>query len=122
MKWMTSVTKTEIIEKTPDMVGTTFIEYLEEDGRGTEMRGIITEFVPNKRISFHLNGNFNSVSVSFNLEEKTKTTILTQNADIEFKGITKIIILLFGNSFKNQIKNQSQNEFANLKELCEMTT
>ena len=48
MEWMTSVTRTKIIEETPDMVGTTFVEYLEEGGRGTEMRGIITEFIPNK--------------------------------------------------------------------------
>ena len=39
MEWMTSVTKGEIIEETSDIVGTTFREYIEENGRGTEMRG-----------------------------------------------------------------------------------
>jgi uncharacterized protein YndB with AHSA1/START domain len=32
-KWMTSVTKTEIINETPKKVGTTFFEFVEENGK-----------------------------------------------------------------------------------------
>ena len=60
-KWMTSVTKTKIIENKPDRVGTRFCETIEEEGSTTEMVGVIAEFEKNRRITFHLEGKFNSV-------------------------------------------------------------
>lgn len=42
MTWMSSVTKTEILNETPDMVGTTFREIVAENGQGTELHGVIT--------------------------------------------------------------------------------
>ena len=119
MKWMTSVTKTEIIQETPDMVGTTFREYIEENGRGTEMQGEVIDFVENRRIAFHLEGDFNSVEVEFILENREGITLLTQNAEIHFKGIVGVMSIFLGYFFKKKIIRQSQNEFARLKELCE---
>ena len=63
MEWMTSVKKGEIIEETPEIVGTTFCEYIEENGRGTEMGGAITACDKNSRLAFHLEGDFNIVDV-----------------------------------------------------------
>ena len=119
MEWMTSVTKTTIIQETPNMVGTTFREYIEENGRGTEMHGVVTNFVLNKRIAFHLEGDFNSVDVDFTLEEKDGITQMTQNAEIHFKGILKILSIFMGYFFKKKFMGQSQSEFFRLKELCE---
>jgi len=59
MVWMSSVSKTELLHKTPDMIGTTFREIVEEDGRGTELQGVVTEYKPNQLISFHLSGQLN---------------------------------------------------------------
>lgn len=96
MKWMTSVTKSEIIKENPEKVGTTFREYIEEDGRGTEMRGVVTEFVSNERFAVHLEGEYNSVDVLFALEEKGGMTELTQDVQLRFKGIHKVLILFLG--------------------------
>jgi uncharacterized protein YndB with AHSA1/START domain len=119
MEWMTSVTKTEIMKETPNMVGTTFREYIEENGRGTEMRGVVTDFVSNKRLAFHLEGDFNTAEVDFTLEEKEGMTQLTQNAEVHFKGILRVLSIFFGSFFKKKIMSQAQSEFARLKELCE---
>ena len=119
MEWMTSVSKTEIIKETPNMVGTTFRELLEENGRGTEMRGVVTDFVSNKRLAFHLEGEFNSVEVNYTLQEKGEITQLSQNAEIQFKGLLRVLSVLFSPIFKKKIKNQARREFAKLKELCE---
>ena len=97
-RWMTSVTKTEIIKETSTMVGTTFREYIEENGRGTEMHGVVTEFV---------------------LDEKDGITTLTQNAKITFKGVLKVLSIFLSHFIKNKLVNQAQGEFAKLKELCE---
>ena len=119
MQWMTSVTKAEIINETTNMVGTTFIEYIEENGRGIEMHGVVTDFVSNKRLAFQLDGDFNSVEVDFTLEGKEGITQLTQNAEIHFKGIMSVLSILLGPFFKKKIMSQVRSEFARLKELCE---
>ncbi len=119
MKWMTSVSKTEIISQTPGMVGTTFREIVEEDGRGTELRGVVTDFVSGKRLAFHLEGDYNTVEVSYTLEEQGELTRLSQTAEIHFKGLLRIFSLLFGCLLKRKIVNQAQSDFAKLKALCE---
>ena len=119
MQWMTSVTRSEIIKETPSRVGTTFREYIEEDGRGTEMHGVVTEFVSNERFAVHLEGDFNSVDVSFSLEEKAGVTQLTQNVQLSFKGMLKVLSVFLRVSIKKKIVNQAQKELAKLKELCE---
>ncbi len=119
MKWMTSVTKSEIIKETPLKVGTTFREYIEENGRGTEMHGVVTEFVSNERFAVHLEGDFTSADVSFILEENGEVTHLTQNVELRFKGMLKVLSVFIRASIKKKIIRQAQNEFARLKELCE---
>ena len=119
MEWMTSVTQTEIIKQTPNMTGTTFREYIKENDRGTEMRGVVTDFVPNKRIAFYLEGDFNSTQVDFTLEEKGEMTQLTQQAQVHFKGMLRVLSIFFGPFFKKQVTSQTQRELARLKELCE---
>lgn len=119
MEWMTSVTKGEIIEETPEMVGTRFRETVEENGAGTELTGVITEFETNRRISFHLEGTFNSVDVTYTLREKGGGTELSQNADVRFKGFTRVLMTLLGPAFKRKILGQARDEFARLKEICE---
>jgi carbon monoxide dehydrogenase subunit G len=119
MEWMTSVTKSEIIKETTDRVGTTFREYIEENGRGTEMHGVVTEFVSNERFAVHLEGDFISVKVNFVLEEKGCMTQLTQNVELGFKGMLKVLSIFLRASLKKKIIHQAQNEFSRLKELCE---
>jgi uncharacterized protein YndB with AHSA1/START domain len=118
-RWMTSVTKDKIVNETPNKVGTTFREYIEEDGRGIEMQGVITEFVSNKRFAVHLESKINSVDVCFDLEEKGSMTQLTQNVILRFKGMMKVLSVFLRSSIKKKIKNQAESELAQLKELCE---
>ena len=110
MEWQTNVTKYKIIKDTPDKVGTTFTEYIEEKGRGTEMQGVVTDFVPNKKLAFHLEGDYNTVDVDFSLKEKDGITHLTQNADIHFKGMLKVI----GIFIKKKIIKQTQRKRTSL--------
>lgn len=117
--WMTSVTRTEYIQRTPDLIGTTFREYVEEDGRGTWLRGEIVDFVPRQRMAFHLDGEYNTVDVIFTLQERDGRTRVTQTAAMRFKGLLKVTSLLFGRAIKRNIVRQSQAEFAALKALCE---
>ena len=121
MEWMTSVSKIEIIKYVPGMAGTTFREFVEENGRGTEMHGVVTDFAPNKRLVFHLEGDYNTVDVSYTLEENGKFTRLSQITEIRFKGQLRIFSIFFGPLFKRKIIKQARNEFDVLKRFVSET-
>ena len=119
MEWMTSVAETEIINQTPNRVGTTFRETIQEKGRGTEMRGVVTSFVPNKGLAFHLEGKYNAVEVHYTLHENGEITQLSQSAEIRFKGLVRLLSALFSPIFKKKISDQVRRELSTLKLLCE---
>ena len=118
-QWMTSVTKTEIIKETTNKVGTTFTETIEENGRELKMLGELTEFVPNKKIAFHLESKIHTVKVDFIVQKAENGALLTQNANIHFKGFTHFMMILFGYFIKKKILKQTKREFDKLKDLCE---
>ena len=59
------------------------------------------------------------VDVEYRLEEIEDRTCLTQNADIRFESFMRVLSFLVWPMFKKKIMDQSQEEFAKLKELCE---
>jgi hypothetical protein len=101
------------------MVGTTFRETVEENGQSTELYGEVTAFQPNKLLAFHLEGQFNVVDVEYRLEAFEGQTRLTHNSTIRFKSFIKILMFFAGPVFKKKILGQLQEEFAELKKLCE---
>jgi uncharacterized protein YndB with AHSA1/START domain len=119
VKWMTSVAKTEILHETPERIGTTFREVVEEDGNGVELQGVITNFKPNKSISFHLDSRVNVVDVEYCVEAIPNGTRLTQTGNVRWKFPVNVISIFMGAKIKQNISAQSQKEFEKLKELCE---
>lgn len=119
MTWMASVSTCEILYESPEMVGTTFRETVEEDGQGTELQGVVTAWKPNELIAFHLSGKYNTVDVEYRLQDIESGTRLTQNANVCFKSLMKLVVLFMGRAFKHQVMEQSKKEFINLKALCE---
>ena len=119
VQWMTSVSHTEIIKKTPNWIGTTFRETVEENGRGTDLHGEVIDFEENKRLVFHLEGDFNTVEVTWLLRQRGDFTEVVQQAELRFKGFLRIMSIVIGPLLKKKIKAQARGEFATLKELCE---
>lgn len=119
LQWMTSVSGGEILHETPEKVGTTFREFVEEDGQGLEMQGVITGYEPGRSISFHLESRVNSVDVKYIVEPIQNGTRLSQTANVRWKFPVNIISLFMGSMMRQNISVQSQKEFKKLKELCE---
>jgi hypothetical protein len=69
MKWQKNVQGGEIIINKPDIIGTTFKEIIQEDGNHLEMHGIITKYVKNKIIGFHLVSRIHEFDVCYSVEE-----------------------------------------------------
>ena len=119
VQWMTSVAKTELLHETPERVGTTFREVVEEDGKGMELQGAITDYKPDKLISFHLDSRVNMVDVEYRVEAIPNGTRLMQNANVRWKFPVNAISLFMGAQMKQNISAQAQKEFEKLRALCE---
>jgi len=118
-EWMIGVTETEMLSGTPNTVGSTFREVIEDQNGKIEMHGVVTGFRENESISFHLSGKYNTVDVEFRVEKIGDKTRVVQSADVQFRSFMKVMSIFFGRKFKKEIMAQSQKEFANLKSLCE---
>jgi uncharacterized protein YndB with AHSA1/START domain len=115
-QWVMNVSRSEYIKETPERVGTTFREYVEEGGQGIEMMGVVTKFQPNRLFAVHLESESHIADVSFVLKGENGKTILTQNIELHFKNELDEIVY---DSIKKGIMNQARREFAKLKRLCE---
>lgn len=111
--------KTEILQKTPDWVGTTFRETVAEGGRGTEMQGVVTDYRENEALAMHLNGQFNVVDAAWRLEEIERRTRLTVTADVRFRLVAGLMSILLRPLFRRKMVAQLEAETAKLRELCE---
>jgi hypothetical protein len=120
MVWQTNISKTEILQETPDVIGTTFRETITEGGSSVEMQGMVTGFIEGRLIAMHLSGKYNVVDVEWRLEELGAHTRLTQNSDIRFRSLLKVLSVLLRPVFKKKIMTQLQRECARLKEICEI--
>lgn len=120
MVWMKSVSKTEMLNETPDMVGTTFREVVEEEGKGIVINGLVTGYDPCKMISFHLSSRIHVLDVEYIIEKRGDFVQLTVKSNILWKFPMNIISIFIGSKMKAGIITQLKEEFEKLKELCEM--
>ena len=119
MQWMTSVSGGEILHETPDRVGTTFREVVEDENGSIEMRGMITGFEADKSIAFHLESRVNVVDVEYRVEKTDEGTRLDYQANIKWKFPVNVISIFMGKKMRQAILAQLQDELSKLKELCE---
>jgi hypothetical protein len=119
MKWQKNVKGGEIIIKTPEMIGTTFTEVIEEDGNILEMQGMITKYKKNKIIGFHLQSKIHEFDVSYTMEEVNKATKLTIEAIITWKFPMNIISLFIRRKMEEGLIRQIESEVLELKRICE---
>ena len=119
MVWQTNVSKTEILEKTPNWIGTTFRETIEEGGGSTEMQGVVTDYKENQSLAMHMSGKYNVVDVEWRIKEMGEYTRLTVNSNIRFKSFLRFFSIILWPAFKRNIRGQLGREYTKLKELCE---
>lgn len=119
MQWQKNVKGGEIVNETPGMVGTTFKEVLEEDGGRLEMTGVITQFVRDQIIEFHLESKMHEVDVTYSLEGSNGATQIMVDARIHWKFPTNLLSLFIGHKMKEGITRQLESEILELKRICE---
>jgi len=119
MQWQKNVKGGKIIKANPEIVGTTFEEIIEEDGKSLKMNGTITQYVKNKIIGFHLVSKIHEVDVCYILEEIENATKLSIEAKIHWKFPMNVISICMSKKMAKGISEQLLNEVQDLKQLCE---
>jgi len=119
MRWQKGVKGGEIINETPEKIGTTFKEEMEENGKSLVMFGEITNYIKNKLISFQLESKIHRVCVSYSVVGNCNKSTVVAESTINWKFPMNIICLIIGHKIKKKILRQTKSEFAELKRLCE---
>jgi len=119
MQWQKKVKGGEVIINRPEVIGTTFKEEIEEGGNSLEMYGVITKYIRNQIIEFHLESKIHKVDVSYSVEELNKTTKIIVDARIKWKFPFNLLSLFIGNKMKKGIAEQMESEILELKRICE---
>ena len=119
MHWQKGVKTGEIIKKTSEKIGTTFREELEENGKSLIMYGEITDYIPNKLISFQLESKIHRVYVKYTVVGNANNSTVSVDSTIRWKFPMNFISLIIGYKIKTKILVQTKSELSELKKLCE---
>lgn len=117
--WMESVSKTEYIHKTPNMVGTIFRETVIDEGGELELEGIVKDYRENERIAFHLKSRIHEVDVEYTIIDIGNAVRLDVSTYIQWKFPMNILTVFIGSKIKQKIFESSSKEFQKLRALCE---
>jgi uncharacterized protein YndB with AHSA1/START domain len=126
MRWQGDVKEQEIITASPGVVGTTFREVVEDGSGRLEMRGLITRYVENEVMAFHLVSRIHELEVSYSLAPAFEphaptagSTRITVEAAIRWKFPMNLVSLVAARRMRAGLAAQLQSELSILKRLCE---
>ena len=83
------------------------------------MYGIITKYIKNKIIGFHLESKIHEFDVSYSVEEINMATKISIEAIIKWKFPMNIISLFIGKKMEKGLIKQLESEILDLKRICE---
>ncbi len=119
-EWSEVVIEDQIIEETPDVVGSTFRSITENQGQQMVFEGIVTQYEYPNLNAVQLVGQFFDIDAAYFFERITShKTKVTQVSEVRPKGGLKIIFLLFGWFMKSASCKAAEKELNNLKVFCE---
>lgn len=119
VKWQRNVKGGRIIDNTPEGVGTTFRETIEENGRSLEMFGTITRYVENRTMGFHVVSKIHEFDVTYSLEPDGEGTRLEIEATVRWKFPMNVVSLFLGKKMRRSLAGRLESEALELKRICE---
>ncbi len=119
MQWQKNVKGGMIILEKPGKIGTTFEEVVEENGNSLKMKGIISEYIENEIIGFHLESKIHEFDVRYSVEDVNRNTKFSVEAIIHWKFPMSIISLFMKQKMETGLLEELESEFLDLKRICE---
>lgn len=119
-EWSITVVEDEVIESTPDRVGSTFRCVTEDRGRRMEFAGEVVCWEPPNRSAVYLAGKQFDIAAAYHFEDLGDgRTRVSEDAVVSPKGFTKVFFALFGWMFRSAGWKAMENELLSLKRLLE---
>lgn len=118
-QWSIIVVEDEVVNETPDRVGTTFRLVTEDRGQRMEFEGVVTRHEPPHLNAIHLQGDSFDIDTEYTFEDLSGRTRVTQCSSVAAKGWLKIFLFLFGWLMKKSSCDALRKELASLKTFCE---
>ena len=119
-QWVPNLAVDEIISDTPEKIGSRFRQVFVENGREMEMTGEITAFVENEQMRVNMAGKMFNLDVEYILTAVSDAqTDVTQNTQIQFKGLMKIFAPFMILASKFSSKDPQADAHAKLKAMAE---
>lgn len=118
--WSIIVVEDELIEETPEIVGSTFRTITEENGRRMEFIGMVMEHEPPHRSRVELTNKAFNLDVTYLFEPTSSGTRVTQYSEAKPNGL--VMKLMFGvmAPFMRKSSCDAQSkELNSLKAFCE---
>lgn len=119
MQWQGDVEGGEIIESTPEIVGTTFTETVRDESGRLEMHGTITEYDENRAMGFHLESRIHEFDVRYLLARAGNSTRVSIDTLIRWKFPMNILSRVVGKKMTESLRGKTDEELRELKRLCE---
>ncbi|MCA9053160.1 MAG: hypothetical protein KDA75_04950 [Planctomycetaceae bacterium] len=118
-EWSTTVVEEEVLEETPNHIGTKFRSVTQSHGRPMEFLGEVTDHVPPHASAVTLRGAAFDLDVAYLFEDLDGRTRVTQIADVHGKGVFRIMLAIFGRFGQSASQQAQLEELKNLKFLLE---
>jgi hypothetical protein len=119
MRWQKGVRGGQILTETPERIGTTFREEMQENGKTLVIWGEITQYFENRLISFRLDSKIHRVGATYSVSGNERESTLAVESIIHWKFPMNILSLLMGRKIRDGILRQTKYELGELKRLCE---
>ncbi|MEM1452387.1 MAG: SRPBCC family protein [Planctomycetota bacterium] len=117
--WSITCVEDEVLEETPEGVGTRFRIVTEDRGQRMEFTGEVLEQDAPHRSRAVMVGKSFDIDVTYLFEEIPTGTRVTQDTTVTGKGLFKIVLPVMGFLMKKATCDAQQSELQSLKEYCE---
>jgi hypothetical protein len=117
--WSSIVKEEEILNLTPDKIGSTFRTVTTEHGREMTFDGVVTAYTPPYTSGIRMEGKAFSLTADYKFEEVPEGTRVTQTSTVTGKGLFRILIPLMAFLMHKSNCQALQNELNQLKQYCE---
>jgi hypothetical protein len=118
-EWSVIVVEEEIINSTPEGVGSTFRIVTDDRGQRMEFDGVITRHEPPTGQTVVMKGKQFDIEADYRFDDLGGRTRVTQRSTVKGKGVVKVMFLLFGWLMRKSSCNALEKELACLKMLIE---
>jgi hypothetical protein len=119
VEWSITVVEDEVIDETPERVGTTFRCVTLGHGKRMVFQGTVTHWEPPRLSAIQLIGDAFDIEAAYFFEATPDGTKVTQKSVIKPKGFTKVLFFLLGWMMGKAGCDEAKKELNNLKLVLE---